>query len=188
MSKIDINNLTGKCLVSMPDVSGDLARSVVYICSHSKDGAMGFVINNRIKEFSFSDLITELPLNLKDKGLHVNLYNGGPLEKSKGFILHSDDYKSNDSLNVGDGIMVSSSIDILKDIANGNGPKQRIIVLGYLGWGPNQLENEIKNNVWIITNASPNIVLSSADNDKWSTAMASLGINHNNFTANYGHS
>lgn len=172
----------------MPDVSGDLAGSVVYICSHSKDGAMGFVINNRIKEFSFSDLITELPFSLKDKTPLINLYNGGPVEKGKGFILHSDDYKSNDSLNIGGGIMVSSSIDILKDIVTGYGPKQRIIVLGYVGWASEQLENEIKNNLWIITDASSEIIFGSIDDDKRAIAMASLGIDHNNFIANYGHS
>ena len=187
-NKIDAQNLTGKCLISMPDITGNFAETVVYICSHNTDGAMGFIVNKRIKEFSFSDLSIELPFEIKNNYTPINLYQGGPLEKNKGFILHSDDYTKSDSLNTGGGIMVSSSLEILRDIASGNGPKQRIIALGYAGWAPNQLENEIANNLWLITHAAPELVLGSNDTIKWSQAMSSLGIRFDNLTPSFGHS
>lgn len=188
MDKIDIRNLTGKCLVSMPSAEGDFAGSVIYVCSHGEDGAMGFVVNKRIKEFSFKDLAVELPFNFHDFSLPISLYSGGPLENAKGFILHSSEYKIADSLNTGGGIMVSSSLEVLRDIASGNGPKQRIIALGYAGWAPHQLESEIANNRWLITQATPDLVLGTDDDAKWTRAMSSLGITTNNLTPTYGHS
>ncbi len=187
-NKIDAQNLTGKCLISMPDVTGSFAETVVYICSHNADGAMGFIINKRIKEFSFSDLAVESPFEIKNNLSPINLYQGGPLEKNKGFILHSDDYINTDSLNTGGGIMVSSSLGILHDIALGKGPKKRIIALGYAGWTPNQLENEIANNLWLITHATSELVLGSNDSTKWSQALSSLGITFDNLAPSFGHS
>lgn len=188
MNEIDINNLTGKCLIATPDTDGEFAQSVIYICSHSKDGAMGFIINHRLKEFSFSDLAIELPFPIKDKSLPISLYQGGPLDKTKGFILHSDEYQISDSINTGGGIAVSSSLEVLQDIASGKGPKQRIIALGYAGWAPEQLEKEILNNQWLIIDANKDLVLNEKDTSKWETALSSLGIDNINFSNTYGHS
>ena len=188
MNKIDINNLTGKCLISMPDASEIFSGSVIYICSHGPDGAMGFIINKRIKDFAFSDLATDLPDDIKNKNITLSLYHGGPLDSNKGFILHSDEYQINNSLNTGGGIMVSSSLEVLKDISTGTGPQKSIITLGYSGWAPNQLENEIKNNLWMVTNATPELVLGTNDEDKWSLAMSTLGISNENLTPTFGHS
>jgi putative transcriptional regulator len=188
MNKIDINNLTGKCLIAMPDATDEFAQSVIYICSHGKDGAMGFIVNHRLKEFSFSDLAVELPFSFHDKSLPISLYNGGPLDKTKGFILHSDEYQLPDSINTGGGIAVSSSLEVLKDIASGKGPKQRLIALGYAGWAPDQLEKEILNNQWLVVEASQDLVLGSKDTSKWVEALSSLGIDNINFSTTYGHS
>ena len=149
---------------------------------------MGFVINHRLKEFSFSDLAVELPFSFKDKSLPISLYQGGPIDKTKGFILHSDEYQIPDSINTGGGIAVSSSLEVLHDIVSGKGPKQRIIALGYAGWAPNQLEKEILNNQWMIIDADKELVLGDKDTTKWQDALASLGINNANFTTSYGHS
>lgn len=189
MDKLDLNNLTGKCLISQPYTDDDdFAGTIVYICLHGREGAMGFVVNKRIKEFSFQDLAFELPFQFKNPLLSVGLYQGGPLERNKGFILHSDEYRLADSLNAGGGIMISSSIDVLQDIAAGHGPKQNMIALGYAGWAPNQLEAEIIRNRWLVTTATPELVLGSDDNNKMSLALSSLGINLNNFTPFFGHS
>lgn len=188
MNKIDINNLTGKCLIAMPDATDEFAQSVIYICSHGKDGAMGFIVNHRLKEFSFSDLAVDLPFSFQEKGLPVSLYNGGPIDRTKGFILHSDEYQLPDSINTGGGIAVSSSLEVLKDIASGKGPKQRIIALGYAGWAPNQLEKEILNNQWLVIEANQDLVLGSQDTSKWESALSSLGIDNINFPTTYGHS
>lgn len=188
MNEIDINNLTGKCLIAMPNTDGEFAQSVVYICSHSKDGAMGFIINHRLKEFSFSDLAVDLPFSFQDKGLPISLYQGGPIDKTKGFILHSDEYQISDSITTGGGIAVSSSLEVLRDIAAGKGPKQRIIALGYAGWSPEQLEKEILNNQWLVINATKDLVLGEKDTSKWENALQSLGIDNINFPSSYGHS
>ncbi len=187
MDKIDITNLSGKCLISQPSVDDDFAGSVIYICSHNTDGAMGFVINKRFRDISFSELTAELPFNFNNLTSPISLYNGGPLERAKGFILHSNDYSLHDSLSVGGGITVSSSLEVLRDIAAGNGPKQLIIALGYAGWAPQQLENEIAANRWLVTNASPELVLSDNE-DKWTHAMSSLGLDFNNFSLYCGRS
>lgn len=188
MNKIDINNLTGKCLVAMPDTDGEFAQSVIYICSHGKDGSMGFIVNHRLKEFSFSDLAVELPFSIKDKDLPISLYHGGPLDKTKGFILHSDEYQISDSITTGGGIAVSSSLEVLRDIASGKGPKQRLIALGYAGWAPEQLEKEILNNQWLVIDADQNLILGEKDTSKWTKALSSLGIDGINFPKTYGHS
>ncbi len=188
MHKLDISNLTGKCLISMPNNNNEFNGAVIYICSHSSDGAMGFVINKRMRDISFNELALELPFNFNNCSAPISLYNGGPLEKGKGFILHSDEYQLADSLNTGGGIMVSSSFNILQDIASGYGPKQRIIALGYAGWAPLQLETEITNNLWMITEASPELVLGTDDDTKWNKAISSLGIDYTNFTTSIGHS
>ena len=188
MNSIDIKNLTGKCLISSPTTQDYFSETVIYICSHNADGAMGFIVNKRVKDFSFQDLAIDLPINFKEFPNPINLYNGGPLERTKGFILHSDEYKIEDSLNTGGGIMVSSSLAVLKDIALGKGPEKRIIALGYAGWAPEQLEREIANNLWLITNATPELVLDNNDDAKWQNAISSLGIDFSNWTSFLGHS
>lgn len=189
MDKIDAKNLTGKCLVSLPDAAGEFAEAVVYICSHGTDGAMGFIVNKRVKEFSFRDLAAELPFPMEsDITAPISLYHGGPLEQAKGFILHSGDYHLPGSLDTGSGIMVSSSFEVLQDIAAGAGPKQKIIALGYAGWAPHQLETEIAENKWLIAEATPELVLGGDDDRKWSQAMSSLGISFTNLSPAAGHS
>ena len=132
MEKGNSEYLVGKCLVSSPLIEGEpFARSVVYICSHTKDGAMGFIVNKKIKEFSFADLAMQLPIDFSKPISPIDLYQGGPLDKVRGFVLHSTDYQREDSLELGGGIAISSSIDILTDIAFGKGPKENLIALGY---------------------------------------------------------
>src|SRR5574344_1966561 len=150
--------LTGKCLVSMPNMTDEcFAKSLIYICSHSQEGAMGFVINKKVTEFSFADIVAQLPIKpnlmLKD----IELHQGGPLEKIRGFVLHSTDYIKDDTVVVDNGIAISSSIDVISDIAEGVGPEDNIIALGYASWSAEQLENEIKNNDWLIVPATPDL-------------------------------
>ena len=140
------------------------------------------------KEFSFSDLAVDLPFSFQDKGLPISLYQGGPIDKTQGFILHSDEYQISDSITTGGGIAVSSSLEVLRDIAAGKGPKQRIIALGYAGWSPEQLEKEILNNQWLVINATKDLVLGEKDTSKWENALQSLGIDNINFPSSYGHS
>ena len=182
------NYLTGKCLVSMPNMQDErCADTLIYICSHSKDGAMGFVVNKKIKEFSFADLANQLPINTLRPIEAIDLHQGGPLEKVRGFVLHSTDYVKEDTIVIDDKIAVSSSIDIITDIAFGTGPKDNLIALGYASWAPQQLEKEIINNTWLVTNPTPELVFRTKDEEKWQKAIDSLGIDLNRLCARQGH-
>ncbi len=171
------NYLTGKCLISMPNMEDErFSHSLVYICSHNQDGAMGFVVNKKIKEFSFSDLASQLPIkNLKPQ-TPIDLYQGGPFEKVRGFVIHSTDYVKNDTLVISNDIAISSSIDIITDIAFGMGPKENLIALGYASWGPRQLEQEIVNNTWLVGEPTPELMFRTQDTLKWQKAIEALGI------------
>ncbi|MBQ8465134.1 MAG: YqgE/AlgH family protein [Alphaproteobacteria bacterium] len=171
------NYLTGKCLVAMPHMQDEhFARTVIYICSHSENGAMGFVVNKKIKEFTFADLATQLPIANLNPSLPIDLHQGGPLEKVRGFVIHSTDYVKDDTVVIDDNIAVSSSIDIITDIAFGIGPKDNLIALGYASWAPKQLEQEIACNSWIVVNPTPELVFKTKDEEKWQKALNALGI------------
>ena len=188
MEKESFTYLTGKCLISTLQVNDDnFAKSVIYICSHTQNGAMGFVINKKIKEFSFADLDTQLPIDFKNPSTPIDLYQGGPLDKVRGFVLHSTDYLREDTLEPGGGIAISSSMEILTDIAFGAGPKSNIIALGYANWAPNQLEQEIINNQWLVVPASPELVFKTKDEDKWQTALNIAGIDLARLSTTGGH-
>ena len=180
MNKMSDNNedyLTGKCLISTPSLDdSNFERSVVYICSHNANGAMGFVVNKKIKEFSFSDLANQLPIVTNQPIMPMDLYRGGPMDKVRGFVLHSTDYAKGDSIVIGDGIAISASVDILTDIAYGNGPHNNLIALGYAGWGANQLEQEIINNSWLVAPADQELVFRTKDEEKWQKAIESIGV------------
>ena len=178
MDKENSNYLTGKCLIAPLSANDEnFSKSVIYICRHSSDGAMGFVINKKIKEFTFADLATQLPIKFNYNTTPINLYQGGPIDKVRGFVLHSTDYLRDDSIEPGGGIAISSSIDILTDIAIGNGPKDKMIALGYASWAPKQLEQEIINDMWIVAPANPELLFRTKDEDKWQKALDELGIN-----------
>lgn len=184
MVDVNENYLTGKCLISMPGIADErFDKSVIYICSHNKDGAMGFVVNKKIKEFSFADLANQLPINTIKPIAPMDLYQGGPLEKVRGFVLHSIDYLKGDSIVIDKDIAISSSIDVLTDIAFGNGPKDNLIALGYASWQPSQLESEIINNMWMVAPSSPELVFRTKDEEKWQRAMDTIGLDLNRLCA-----
>lgn len=177
MIKSNDNYLTGKCLVAMPNMEDErFANALIYICSHTKEGAMGFIVNKKIKEFSFADLANQLPISTIKPIAPIELHQGGPLEKIRGFVLHSTDYVKNDTIVVSENIAVSSSIDIITDIAFGVGPKENLIALGYSSWAPQQLEKEIINNTWLVTEPNADLVFRTKDEDKWQKAIESIGI------------
>ncbi len=177
MFELNTTNLTGKCLISSPFMEDEhFNKTVVYICSHTKDGAIGFIINKKLENISFDDLAAQLPIEHYAGSCPVALHNGGPSEKIRGFVLHSTDYIKSDTVIIDRQIAVSSSIDIITDIAFGTGPKDNLIALGYAGWGPGQLEKEIMNNSWIITTPETELVFRTKDEEKWEAALHKTGI------------
>lgn len=188
MLRMDNGNLTGKCLISSPYMEDEhFSRSLIYICSHGKEGAMGFIINKKIKGFTFSDLTGQLSLQNFGFQPQIDLHQGGPLEKIRGFVIHSTDYVKADTIVIDNHIAISSSVDIISDIAFGTGPRDNIIALGYSSWKPFQLEQEIINNNWIVTTPEPELVFRTKDEEKWEKALTTAGIDIKNLASYSGH-
>lgn len=169
------NSLTGKCLVAMPSISDELfAHTVIYVCDHNNDGAMGLVVNKQIREFYFSDLISQFNIAKIEPIEPIMLHQGGPIDKIRGFVLHSAEYNKDDTKLIDDKIAISSSLSVLNDIAFGIGPRYNLIALGYSSWNSKQLEKEIINNDWLVVEPTPELLFKCRDEDKWQQAIDSL--------------
>lgn len=171
-------DLTGKILIAMPGM-GDprFEHSVVFVCSHGEDGAMGLIVNKPTPNVRLSDLLDQLEIKPSDPASNLPVHFGGPMERARGFVLHSAEYISNlQTLKVSSGFSMTATLDILEDIALGTGPKLSLMMLGYAGWGEGQLEDEIGRNGWLTTDASDELVYTLKDNEKWGAALKALGI------------
>lgn len=171
-------DLTGKILIAMPAM-GDtrFARSVIYVCAHSGDGAMGLIVNKPAHELSFSHLLNQLGVAQGPGGPDIRVHFGGPVEHGRGFVLHSTDYSGGPAtLRVNDDFAMTATMDILQAIAAGRGPQRSIMALGYAGWGPGQLESEILRNGWLTAEASSDLIFSADNPLKWERALKSLGV------------
>jgi len=182
-------DLTGKLLIAMPGM-GDprFEHSVVFLCNHTGDGAMGLIINKPTPDVSLSNLLEQLNITADppERG-HIPVYFGGPVERVRGFVLHSPEYDSPlHSMKVGDAFAMTATLDILEDIALGQGPDKALMTLGYAGWGPEQLEGEIAMNGWLTADADADLVFGVEDKMKWSAALKSLGVDPLNLSASAG--
>lgn len=179
--------LEGKLLIAMPGMGDErFIQTVIYICAHSSKGAMGIVINKPIPGLSFGELMKQLQIETQPAIEFPVLY-GGPVETGRGFVLHSGDYEGSDStLPVSEDISLTATLDILRAIANGKGPKHALFALGYAGWGAGQVETEFQSNGWLHCEADPSLVFGTDPNDKWKNALARLGIGPSGLTANTG--
>lgn len=180
--------LTGKFLVASPMLNDDdiFSHSVVYICSHTNRGAMGLIINKPMEKYTFSDLTMQLPLKSYERLNEINIYTGGPLEQVRGMVLHSTDYMKDGTIEVGKGIAISSTTEIIADIAFNHGPDDKLVALGYSFWVPKQLEAEIYNNDWIVVNGNKDLLFRTQDADKWQRALDEIGLNFNRFALQTG--
>ncbi len=182
-------DLTGQLLVAMPGM-GDprFDHSVIYICTHSAEGAMGLIVNKPATKLKLTDVLDKLSAVDFNDSSELGVHFGGPVETSRGFVLHSADYQSVlHTLDVADGFAMTATLDILEDIARGKGPKRALLMLGYAGWGADQLEGEIAQNGWLTCDPTPEMVFDSPDSDKWAVALASLGIDPLSLSATAGH-
>lgn len=175
----DDGYLTGQLLIAMPAMRDPrFTRSVIYMCVHNDQGAMGLVVNRLVGSIRFADLLEELQLEDEpiDSSRFPAVQFGGPVETGRGFVLHSADYLSDDSMPLGEGLALTATVDILRDIATGAGPDQAILALGYAGWGPGQLDSEIQENAWLSVDCDPDLLFGPSLDDKWDKALAKLGI------------
>lgn len=186
----DSIDLTGKLLIAMPGM-GDprFEKAVIFMCAHSEGGAMGLIVNKPMPELEFDDLLQQLKIDQPDSlSSEIRVHFGGPVENGRGFVLHSGDYQSEGAtLSVSSGYSMTATLDILQDIAHGSGPDRAFLALGYSGWGPGQLEDEIVENGWLTADAFPEIVFEGDNRNKWSLALNSLGIDPLNLSAFAGH-
>lgn len=180
--------LTGQLLVAMPGMQDPrFTKSVIYMCAHNSDGAMGLVINRLIDSLSFPDLLAQLGIESVGIGDQIKIHFGGPVESSRGFVLHSPDYRRDATLVVDESVALTATVDILKAIAVGSGPRHSLLALGYAGWGPGQLDDEIKANGWLHVTADDKLVFGENMDAKWEGAMAKLGIDPRMLSDTAGH-
>ena len=181
--------LTGKLLIAMPGM-GDprFAQSVVFLSAYSEEGAMGLIVNKPARGVSLSDVLDQLSQDMGPAETSLGVHYGGPVETGRGFVLHTDEYRSAmQTLQVTGGFAVTATLDVLEDIVRGRGPKEAMLMLGYAGWGPGQLEGEIARNGWLTADATAEVVFGLADSEKWSAALRLLGIDPLLLSADAGH-
>jgi putative transcriptional regulator len=175
--------LNGQLLLAMPSMTDPrFANAVIYICTHSEEGAMGLVINKPCNNIDFPDLLEQLSIENPEQDCksttlnHIPLHEGGPVESGRGFILHSADYVQETTLIVSETIALTATIDILTAIAEDGGPRDYLIALGFSGWGKGQLESEIRKNSWLTIEADEELVFRTELDLKLPRAMAKIGV------------
>ena len=171
-------DLTGQILISIPNMLDErFYKTVIYLCSHSKEGSMGIIINKKIDHDMYPDLLEQLGIDkpLKDKKIYIRY--GGPLESGRGFVLHSDDIIQKESLTIDKGIALTSTAGIFDNLVRGIGPRVSLLALGYAGWGPGQLDYEIKNNGWMTLHVESGFIFDEHVSKKWDEAYKLMGVN-----------
>ncbi|WP_186418683.1 YqgE/AlgH family protein [Bosea sp. CS1GBMeth4] len=188
--------LDGQCLIAMPGMSDPrFARSVVYLCAHSEDGAMGIIVNKPAADTRFPELLVQLDVIPPDQAIRlpsqvekVKVLRGGPVETKRGFVLHSADFfLESATLPIDDGICLTATLDILRAIAVGSGPENAVLALGYAGWGAGQLEAEIQSNGWLHCAADHALLFDDALDTKYARALSKLGIDPAFLSKDAGH-
>ncbi len=184
----DQEYLTGQLLIAMPGMRDHrFARAVIYVCAHHPDGAMGLVINRLVGAITFPDLLTQLGIDPPKIEDEIRVHFGGPVESGRGFVLHSGEYHQESTLQVNNAMALTATVDILRDIANGDGPRRRLLALGYAGWGPGQLDSEIQANGWLHVEPDEELVFDDALDSKWERAIAKLGVDLSMLSGDAGH-
>jgi putative transcriptional regulator len=188
--------LDGQMLIAMPTMADEnFARSVIYMCAHSTEGAMGIVINQPAANINFPKLLVQLDvipakdaIQLPSKAETVRVMKGGPVETGRGFVLHTADFFLKDStLPIDDGMCLTATLDILAEIAKGGGPENAILALGYAAWSAGQLETEIQDNGWLHCAADPDLIFGTDTDKKYDKALRKIGINPAMLSSEAGH-
>lgn len=188
--------LDGQMLIAMPAMNDErFVRAVIYVCAHSTEGAMGIIVNHPASNIKFPDLLVQLEvipaaerIQLPTRAEDVKVLKGGPVETGRGFVLHSADFFiENSTLPIDEGICLTATLDILKAIARGSGPESAILALGYAGWAPGQLEQEIQQNGWLHCAADIELIFGQDTNTKYEKALRKIGIDLGMLSSEAGH-
>jgi putative transcriptional regulator len=188
--------LDGQMLIAMPTMRDErFAHTVIYVCAHSTEGAMGIVVNQPASNINFPSLLVQLEvipadekIQLPERAGTVKVLKGGPVETGRGFVLHTADFFIEDStLPIDEGVCLTATLDILKAIARGNGPVSAILALGYAGWSPGQLENELQHNGWLHCTPDPELIFGTDIGAKYDRALQKIGIRPGMLSSEIGH-
>ncbi len=180
--------LTGQLLIAMPNMRDPrFTRTVIYVCAHNADGAMGLVVNRLVGSVTFPDLLKQLGIDTDATSEEIRVHFGGPVESGRGFVLHSGEYHHDSTLQVAEQMALTATIDILQDMAKGCGPRRSLLALGYAGWGAGQLDAEIQSNGWLIVAADEQLVFDEDLDNKWERAIAKLGVDPALLSSEAGH-
>ncbi len=181
-------DLTGKFLIAMPGMLDPrFDHSVILICAHGDDGAMGLIVNKPIPDLTFAELLDQMLIRKSGAQHAVPVIYGGPVERGRGFVLHADDQgKAEGRIHIPGAFAMTTTRDILQDLALGEGPSQAVLALGYSGWGAGQLEAEIARNDWLTVDADPGLVFSAPQGNIWTQALARLGVDPLTLSATAG--
>ena len=188
--------LDGQMLIAMPSMRDErFSRSVIYVCAHSSEGAMGIIVNRPAGSIDFPGLLVQLDIiqkadqiTLPENAETLQVLKGGPVDTGRGFVLHSSDFFiENSTLPIDEGICLTATLDILKAIARGDGPKSAILALGYAGWAPGQLENEINQNGWLHCAADSELIFGDDVDEKYQRALRKIGIDVGMLSNEAGH-
>lgn len=189
-------DLAGKILIAMPGMSDPrFARTVILICAYDASGCMGFVLNRPSSQTSMQEILTHFDLAPQAAAaLPAPVFLGGPVARSRGFVLHSSDWRSPEwrdddlgAMQLAGGYSVTATLDVLAAIAAGRGPAQAMVLLGYSGWGPGQLEAEILRNDWLVSEVTPELLFDADAKQKWALALRGLGVDPVTLSATAGH-
>lgn len=187
-TKSEDGYLAGQLLVAMPHMLDErFAKTVIYVCAHTEDGAMGLVVNKVMENIDFPDLLDQLSLSASPKGEDIRVHFGGPVESGRGFVLHSSDYVQDATMVIDKAIAMTATTDILRDIAEGEGPRNSLLALGYAGWGPGQLDTEIQANGWLSVPADDKLVFNTDPKSVWQGALSKMGIDVSMLSGDAGH-
>ena len=188
LTDMDSMNLTHHFLIAMPGLNDpNFYHTVTYICSHNEEGAMGIVINKPL-DLMLGEVLEQMDITLEDEvARDTPIYDGGPVQSDRGFILHQYDKDWDSSLKINEQIGIATSLDILDAIANGKGPENTFIALGYAGWSAGQLEQEMQDNIWLSGPAESHIIFDTPVEQRWNSAASLLGINIDQLSPDVGH-
>lgn len=178
MSENGDDTLTGKLLVAMPGMSDPrFDKSVIMMCAHDAEHAMGVVINKPKDDLTLSEVLGHLGLKAGDRAATRAVLDGGPVRPDRGYVLHSEDFTAGDATqSVTPGVRLTSTRDVLEAVAGDHAPANFVLVLGCAGWSAGQLEDELKHNAWLVVDYNDAIVFDATHNDKWDRAIRTLGF------------
>lgn len=181
-------SLRGQLLVAMPQLNDPrFAHSVVCLCGHDENGAMGLMVNKTIDSFNFTDLAEQLNIKTNEALAPIPIHYGGPVDMARGFVMHTSDYDHSTSIVLSSHISLTASLEVLELIARDEGPQHKIIALGYAGWDANQLEQEIQDNAWLVVEPDVDLLYGTETNDLWRKAMKKIGVDPQFLSSEAGH-